>query len=45
VIRFLAEQVTPAVRGTYPDRVGRELFRAAGGLVAVAGICSYDSDQ
>lgn len=45
VIRFLAEQVTPAMRGTYPDRVGRELFRAAGGLVAVAGICSYDSDQ
>ncbi|MGC0417618.1 transcriptional regulator [Embleya sp. AB8] len=45
VIRFLAENVTPAVRGSYPDRVGRELFRAAGGLVAVAGICSYDSDQ
>lgn len=45
VIRFLAENVAPAVRGSYPDGIGRELHRAAGGLVAVAGICSYDSDQ
>ncbi|MFI6587640.1 transcriptional regulator [Embleya sp. NPDC050493] len=45
VTRFLAETVAPAVRGHYPDRIGRELFRAAGGLVAIAGICSYDSDQ
>lgn len=45
VIRFLAENVAPAIRGSYPDRVGRELFRAVGGLVAIAGICTYDSDQ
>ncbi|MYW06017.1 transcriptional regulator [Streptomyces sp. SID3343] len=45
VTRFLAEAVTPVVRGSYPDHIGRPLFRAAGGLVAIAGICSYDCDQ
>lgn len=45
VVRYLAEHTAPLVRGAYTDTVGRELHRATGGLVAVAGICSYDSDR
>ncbi|UED85121.1 transcriptional regulator [Streptomyces profundus] len=44
IAQFLFSQVMPLLRGTYSDRMGRELHRAVGGLVAVAGICSYDSD-
>ncbi|WP_078857364.1 transcriptional regulator [Streptomyces sp. NBRC 109706] len=44
IAQFLYGQVVPLLRGTYSDRAGRELYRAVGGLVAVAGICSYDSD-
>lgn len=45
IVRFLAEQTAPLVRGSYTDATGRELHRAVGGLVAVAGMCSYDSDR
>jgi hypothetical protein len=41
---LLAVQVAPLVKGTYDDATGRELFRAAGGLAALAGICAYDAD-
>ncbi|MET9147710.1 transcriptional regulator [Streptomyces sp. NPDC004042] len=44
VLRFLTAEAAPLVRGAYTDQVGRELHRATGGLVAIAGICSYDSD-
>jgi hypothetical protein len=44
VVRFLTEHTTPLLRGSYNDQTGRGLFRAAGGLTAVAGICAYDSD-
>ncbi|WP_329077741.1 transcriptional regulator [Streptomyces niveus] len=44
VLRFLAGETAPLIRGSYTDATGRELHRAVGGLVAVAGICSYDSD-
>ncbi|MGW6310540.1 transcriptional regulator [Streptomyces niveus] len=44
VLRFLAGETAPLIRGSYTDVTGRELHRAVGGLVAVAGICSYDSD-
>lgn len=44
VLRFLVEDTAPLVRGTYSDRTGRELHRAVGGLVAIAGICAYDSN-
>ncbi|WP_327679459.1 transcriptional regulator [Kitasatospora sp. NBC_00458] len=44
VVAFLTEHTAPLVRGTYTDAVGRDLLRAAGGLAAVAGICSYDAD-
>lgn len=44
VVGFLTEHTAPLLRGSYPDQTGRELFRAAGGLAAIAGICAYDSD-
>ena len=44
VVEFLAEYAAPLVRGAYDDKTGRDLYRAAGGLTAVAGICAYDAD-
>jgi tetratricopeptide (TPR) repeat protein len=45
IVAFLNANVTPLLKGSRDDRIGRELFRAAGGLVALAGICAYDSDR
>ncbi|MEU2834055.1 transcriptional regulator [Streptomyces lavendulae] len=44
IVRFLGSETAPMLRGSYPDEVGRLLHRATGSLVAVAGICAYDSD-
>lgn len=44
VVSFLDGYAAPLLRGSYGDQTGRSLFRATGGLVAVAGICAYDSD-
>ncbi|MFQ6143359.1 transcriptional regulator [Streptomyces seoulensis] len=44
VVGFLNTETAPLLRGGYPDAVGRKLHRATGALVAVAGICAYDSD-
>lgn len=44
VVGFLTGEVAPLLRGGYRDRTGRQLFRAAGSLAAVAGICAYDAD-
>ncbi|OII64138.1 transcriptional regulator [Streptomyces sp. CC53] len=44
VVGFLTREAAPLLRGAYNDALGRQLHRAAGGLVAVAGICAYDSD-
>ncbi|WP_175407604.1 transcriptional regulator [Streptomyces sp. TRM64462] len=44
VVGFLNAETAPLLRGAYNDTLGRQLHRAAGGLVAVAGICAYDSD-
>ncbi|HEY9437241.1 MAG TPA: transcriptional regulator [Streptomyces sp.] len=44
VVRFLNTETAPLLRGGYSDAMGRKLHRATGGLVAVAGICAYDSD-
>ncbi|MFI1830657.1 transcriptional regulator [Streptomyces sp. NPDC020412] len=44
VLAFLNSETAPLLRGSYSDATGRELHRATGGLVAVAGICAYDSD-
>ncbi|WP_018655922.1 hypothetical protein [Actinomadura flavalba] len=45
VVAYLHRQVAPLVKGTYDDATGRELLRAAGGLVALAGISAYDADR
>ncbi|KOU06366.1 transcriptional regulator [Streptomyces sp. NRRL F-5755] len=44
VVGFLNTEAAPLLRGSYTDATGRQLHRATGGLVAVAGICAYDSD-
>ncbi|MEV1242365.1 transcriptional regulator [Nonomuraea sp. NPDC049750] len=45
LVAFLNTGVTPLLRGSHDDEIGRRLFRAAGGLIALAGICAYDSDR
>ncbi|MFE3514469.1 transcriptional regulator [Streptomyces sp. NPDC059166] len=44
VVGFLNAETAPLLRGGYSDATGRQLHRATAGLVAVAGICAYDSD-
>ncbi|MFC0598661.1 transcriptional regulator [Streptomyces palmae] len=44
VVGFLNSEAAPLLRGSYSDATGRQLHRATGGLVAIAGICAYDSD-
>ncbi|WP_107484253.1 transcriptional regulator, partial [Streptomyces sp. NRRL B-24572] len=44
IVGFLTTETAPLLRGAYGDALGRSLHRAAGGLVAVAGICAYDAD-
>lgn len=44
IIGFLNAETAPLLRGGYSDATGRQLHRATGALVAVAGICAYDSD-
>lgn len=44
IVGFLTGYTAPLLRGSYNDETGRHLYRASGGLVAVAGICAYDSD-
>ncbi|MFH8618406.1 transcriptional regulator [Streptomyces sp. NPDC017979] len=44
IVGFLNAETAPLLRGSYDDALGRQLHRATGGLVAVAGICAYDSD-
>ncbi|MFE3097325.1 transcriptional regulator [Streptomyces sp. NPDC059248] len=44
IVGFLNAETAPLLRGSYGDALGRQLHRATGGLVAVAGICAYDSD-
>ncbi len=45
VIGFLDEYVAPLLRDSYDDATGRHLMRAAGGIVAIGGICLYDTDR
>ncbi|MEU8969929.1 transcriptional regulator [Streptomyces monashensis] len=44
IVGFLNAEAAPLLRGSYTDATGRQLHRATGGLVAVTGICAYDSD-
>ncbi|MGH3270724.1 MAG: hypothetical protein ACRDN1_16965 [Trebonia sp.] len=41
---FLNDSVAPLLKGSYDDGTGRQLYRAVGGLTALAGICAYDAD-
>lgn len=45
IVRFLGEHAAPVLRGSYSDRIGRDVHRAVGGLVALAGVCAYDADR
>jgi hypothetical protein len=45
LVNQLAVQITPMLDGRYDDATGRLLFRAVGGLVALAGICAYDAER
>ncbi|QXJ26457.1 transcriptional regulator [Actinomadura graeca] len=45
IVAYLHDQVGPLIRGGYSDSTGRELLRATGGLVALAGISAYDADR
>ncbi|MFH9123861.1 transcriptional regulator [Streptomyces globisporus] len=44
IVHFLNAEAAPLLRGGHSDALGRSLHRATAGLVAVAGICAYDSD-
>ncbi|MEV6794053.1 transcriptional regulator [Streptomyces sp. NPDC051320] len=44
IVGFLNFETAPLLRGSYSDATGRQLHRATGGLVAMAGICAYDSN-
>jgi hypothetical protein len=44
VVAFLAGHAAPLLRSGYDDATGRQLYRAVGGLTALAGICAYDAD-
>lgn len=42
---FLNEYAAPLLAGSYSDSIGRQLRRAVGALVALAGIYSYDCEH
>jgi|HubBroStandDraft_1064217.scaffolds.fasta_scaffold02500_9 hypothetical protein len=44
VVAFLNGHAAPLLRSGYDDATGRRLYRAVGGLTALAGICAYDAD-
>lgn len=45
ITALLAERAAPLLRASYDNQLGRELYRAVGGLAALAGVCAYDADQ
>jgi len=45
IVQVLHEEAAPLIHAAYDNAVGRELFRAVGGLAALAGVCAYDGDQ
>jgi len=44
VVTYLNQHAIPLLRSSYPDAAGRQLYRDAGSLAALAGICAYDMD-
>ncbi|MGH2602718.1 MAG: transcriptional regulator, partial [Dehalococcoidia bacterium] len=45
LVQFLNDHAGPRLRGRYSEEIGKRLHRAAGGLVALAGVCVYDADR
>ncbi|KWW98455.1 hypothetical protein LI90_75 [Carbonactinospora thermoautotrophica] len=45
VAAYLADDVAAYLRGSYSDKVGRALYRAAGELVYLLGWMAYDDEQ
>lgn len=45
ITALLAERAAPLLRASYDNQLGRQLYRAVGGLAALAGVCAYDADQ
>jgi len=45
LLATLNDHTVPLLRATYDNALGRRIYRAAGGLAALAGICAYDTDQ
>jgi hypothetical protein len=44
VVTFLNERAAPLIKSAYDNATGREMYRAVGGLVALAGVCAYDAN-
>src|SRR5512142_3343126 len=45
IAALLAERAAPLLRSAYDNQLGRELYRAVGGLAALAGVCAYDANE
>lgn len=45
IVAMLDQHVAPLLRRAYDNELGRRLFRAAGALAALAGVCAYDADE
>jgi hypothetical protein len=45
LVAALNDHVAPLLHDAYDNSTGRELFRAAGGLAALAGVTAYDADE
>jgi hypothetical protein len=41
----LSDRAAPLLRAAYDNDLGRQLYRAVGGLAALAGVCAYDANQ
>src|SRR5262249_47768652 len=45
ITALLAERAALLLRASYDNELGRQLYRAIGGLAALAGVCAYDANQ
>lgn len=43
--QFVQERVSPLLQERHDENTRRTLFRATGGLIALAGVCSYDAEE
>jgi hypothetical protein len=44
IAAMLTEHTAPLLHAAYDNTLGRRLYRAVGGLAALAGVCAYDAD-